>query len=182
MKKYCGNCGTEMAQDEKFCAICGTKFESNVITTTDIPKKKLTNAVIDKELHNQKHTAWEYLFEALIFVLILVVVYFGREMMLIFVIPWGISLYKMIQHDNRRSRLKYYVLDRPCKEKKFVENDDSPDEYLLWFENMTRELRVALSVKQDFYDATEIGDEFFVVFLHDDKLPCLCYRKSEWTK
>ena len=31
MKKYCGNCGTEMAQDDKFCAICGTKFESTVV-------------------------------------------------------------------------------------------------------------------------------------------------------
>lgn len=30
MGKYCGNCGNQMAQDEKFCAICGTKFESNV--------------------------------------------------------------------------------------------------------------------------------------------------------
>jgi len=30
MGKYCSSCGSQMAQDEKFCAICGTKFESNV--------------------------------------------------------------------------------------------------------------------------------------------------------
>ena len=182
MNKYCGNCGAEMAQNEKFCAICGNKCESVDIAPTDTTKKKLTNAVINKELHNQKHTAWEYLFEALLFVLIFVVVYFGRDMMLIFVIPWGISLYRMIQHDIKRDELKYYVMDCPCVEKKFVENDESPDEYLLWFENRARGLNVELSVKQDFYDATEIGEEFFVVFLYDDKLPCLCYRKSEWTK
>lgn len=182
MSKYCGNCGSEMAQDEKFCAICGTKFESNVIATIDTPKKKLTNAVIDKELHNQKHTTWEYIGEFLLLGLMFVVVYLGRPGILLLSIPWAIGLYRMIKHDIRRNKLKYYVLDRPCIEKKFVEGDESPDEWLLWFQNMTKELNVAISVKQDFYDATEIGEEFFVVFLHDDKLPCLCYRKSEWTK
>lgn len=65
---------------------------------------------------------------------------------------------------------------------KFAEGDDSPDDLFLLFENMTSELNVAASVKQDFYDVTEIGAEFFDVFLYEGKMPCLCYRKSEWTK
>ena len=49
MGKYCGNCGTPMAQDEKFCAICGTKFESNIKTVKTYSKKQLTAEVIKKE-------------------------------------------------------------------------------------------------------------------------------------
>jgi len=182
MGKFCGSCGTIMEEDEKFCALCGTKYESNVITVPEKPKKKLTNAVINKELHNQKHSVWEYLGQCLLLGLMFVVVALGRPAIMIFSIPWAIGIIRMIRQDIRRSKLKYYVLERPCIEKKFVEGDDNPDEWLLWFENMTRQLNVAISVKQDYFDATELGEEFYVVFLINEKTPCLCYRKSEWTK
>lgn len=182
MSKYCSNCGTQMAQNEKFCAICGTKYESNVIVRVEQPKNKLTNAVINKALHNQRHSVWEYLGELLWFGLMLVLLALGRPLIMIFSIPWAINIVIMIKDDIRRSKLRYYVLERPCIEKKFVEDDDKPDEWQLWFENMNRDLKVAISVERDFHDSTEVGEEFYIVFLLNDKIPCLCYRKSEWTK
>lgn len=50
MGKYCGNCGNQMAQDEKFCAICGTKFESNVKTIENYSVKQLTSDVTAKKI------------------------------------------------------------------------------------------------------------------------------------
>lgn len=182
MNKYCGNCGAKMAQDEKFCAICGTKFESNVIVPSDKPKNRLTNAVINKELHNQKHSIWEYLGQLALLGLMFLVLALGRPGIMLCSIPWTINVVRMIRDDIRRSKLEYYVLDRPCIEKKFVQGDDNPDEWQLWFENMNGDYNVAISVEKDFHDATEIGEEFYIVFLIKDKVPCLCYRKSEWVK
>ena len=44
MGKYCGNCGTQMAQDDKFCAVCGTKFESNVVAQETSKDNQLFNS------------------------------------------------------------------------------------------------------------------------------------------
>lgn len=54
MGKYCGNCGTQMAQDEKFCAICGTKFESNVKTVENYSKEQLTSEVMALKINKPK--------------------------------------------------------------------------------------------------------------------------------
>lgn len=54
MGRYCGNCGNQMAQDEKFCAICGTKFESNVKTIENYSVKQLTSDVTAKKINIPK--------------------------------------------------------------------------------------------------------------------------------
>lgn len=182
MEKYCQNCGTQMAEDEKFCAICGQKFECNLTAQTDIPKKKLTDAVIQADLQKQKHTAVDYIKQALLLGLMLLVLYLGRPAIMIFSIPWAINVYKMLRYDKKRSERRYWVVERLCEEKEFVEGDENPDQWRLWFSSMTEEKLVALQVQKDFYDATELEEAFFIVFLQGEKIPCLCYRKSEWMK
>ncbi len=176
MSKYCGNCGQQMAQDEKFCAICGTKFESNVIAS----KKKLTNAVIEKDLTAQKHSAWSFVFQGGLFLAMFILSYW-RPGILLLSIPLVITVIRMIRDNTKRTTPKYYLLERKCIEKKIAENDDGPDYNQLWFENYNGTLRVALVVEKEFYDKTTIGEDFYIVFLVKDKTPCLCYRKSEWT-
>ncbi|MBR4282855.1 MAG: hypothetical protein IKT35_03985 [Clostridia bacterium] len=171
-----------MPKEANFCGACGTKFILRIFTQPNDPKKHLTNAVINKDIHNQKHSFWEYLGEAFLFGLMFVVVALGRPLILILGIPLLISLILMIRDDIRRSKLKYYVIERKCLEKKFVEGDDSPDAWRLWFQNKKGNLYVAIDVEKSFYDATEIGEEFYVVFLEKDKTPCLCYKKSEWIR
>lgn len=136
MQNYCGSCGTKTPENARYCGVCGAKFQTQISITKET-KNKLTNAVINKDLHNQKHSAWEYLGQAVLFVLILVLVYYGREASLLFAIPWAINVFIMLRHDSRRNKLKYYVLERPCIKKEFVEGDDCPDRWLLWFANMT---------------------------------------------
>ena len=169
-----------MARDDKFCAICGTPFMPPQPMPIDPNKKRLTKAIIDKELHNQKHSFWEYLGQAALVGLMILIVNLGRPAILLCAIPLALNVINMIRHDIKRSALKYYILERPCIEKKFVEGDESPDDWQLWFNNRNGELNVALSVTQEFHDATELGEEFYVVFMERDKLPSLCYRKSEW--
>lgn len=76
--------------------------------------------------------------------------------------------------------MQYYTIERPCIDKKLAEYDESPDEWQLWFHNKEGDWRVAVSVDKEFYDTTEIGDEFYLVFANDERTPCLWYRKSEW--
>lgn len=184
MKKFCGNCGAQMAPEERFCGACGTKFVSNVLRppTPGALKKKLTNTVIDKDLKNQKNTVWAYLGQLLLLGLMILVAALGRPFILLCAIPWALTLIGMIRHDIRRKKLQYRVLERACEEKKFVEDDEAPDRWQLWFKNGDGQLLVALEVTSDFYNATEIGEVFYVVFLVNDKLPALCYRISEWTR
>lgn len=54
MSKFCRNCGSQMAQDEKFCAICGTKFESNVKTVENYSKEQLTSEVTALKINKPK--------------------------------------------------------------------------------------------------------------------------------
>ncbi len=54
MGKYCSNCGAEMAQGEKFCAVCGTKFESSVKTVENYSKKQLTSEVMVLKVNKLK--------------------------------------------------------------------------------------------------------------------------------
>lgn len=182
MQKNCYNCGSQMPRNAKFCGVCGAEFNINIIAQPHNSKTRLTNAIIDKDIHNQKHSVWEYLGQLLLLGLMFLVLALGRPGIMLLSIPWVINVIRMIRDDIRRSRLKYYVLERTCLEKKFVQGDDNPDTWQLWFENRNRDLYVAISVEQSFYDATEIGEEFFVVFLAQDKTPCLCYKKSEWAQ
>ena len=179
MRKYCGKCGTQMPKDAKFCGVCGNRFHTNTVAQPNRSKTRLTNAIIDKDIHNQKHSVWEYLGQVLLLGLIVVVFMLGRPLIVVFCIPLALNIIRMIRDDIRRSKLKYYVLERPCLEKRFVESEDNPDVWQFWFENADRNLYVAVSVEQSVYDSTEVGEEFFVVFLAKDKTPCLCYKMNE---
>lgn len=180
MIKFCGNCGMRITQKGKYCGFCGKKLETDVVIPVDENRKQLTNDIINQDLHNQRHTVKDYLFEVFLLGLFILVVALGGYHILIMAPFWLLSLIRMIIHDVRRSQLQYYIIEKPCIGKKFVEHDDSPDEWQLWFENKSRNLHVAVGVEQKFYDLTEINEEFYVVFLEKDKVPCLCYRKSEW--
>ena len=180
MGKYCGKCGTQMEQTHKFCAACGTMFESNLITPENTGKNLLTNAVIQKDLHSQKHSVWEFLGQLLLLGLMFLVAYLGSPAIFICGIFWVLNVINMIRHNVKRSRKKYYVLERDCIKKEFVEKDEDPDVWKLWFVNRNGELYVSLEVSRDFYDETQIGEGFYVVFLENDRTPSLCYRKTQW--
>ena len=176
--RYCTYCGTQRVDDAQFCQKCGAAFPAGTLMGGD--KKELNKYVIDKDLHNQKNTVGAYIGQALLFVLMIVVAVIGNPAILICGIFWVLNVIRMIRDDAKRSALKYYVLERTCIDKKHVTDDDGPDRWQLWFENRDGSLYVATEVEKDFHDATELGDSFYVVFLQDDKTPCLCYRTTEW--
>lgn len=89
-------------------------------------------------------------------------------------------LVKDIIRDISRSKMIYYGIERPCLDKRIVEDDEGPDTYQLWFENKQGDYHVAATVEKDYFDGTEVGDEFYLVFFQDETVPCLWYRKSEW--
>ncbi|MBQ5885463.1 MAG: zinc ribbon domain-containing protein [Clostridia bacterium] len=180
MQKYCGNCGAQMPKNVNFCGICGTRFNIQPAIQAHKTKTRLTNAVINKDIHNQKHTFWQYLGQLSLLGLMFLVCFLGNPLIMLCSIPWALTMIKMIRDDVRRSNLKYYVLERACMEKKVVQQDDGPDTLQLWFENATREFIVAVEVKQAVYDTAEVGEQFYIVFLAKEKTPCLCYKKSEW--
>lgn len=182
MQKYCCHCGAQVLPNFRFCTTCGVRVNTTPPVQSTCAKTTLTNAVINKDIHNQKHSVWAYLGQVLILGLMFLCLALGRPWLMILSVPWCINLIKMIRDDVKRSKLKYYVLERPCLEKKFVQGDDKPDMWQLWFANADGSLFVAVSVEESCYNATEVGEEFFVVFLKKDKIPCLCYRKSEWVQ
>ena len=73
MGKYCSNCGTQMAQDEKFCAICGAKFESNIKTVKSYSKKQLTPEVTALKINIPKFVIGIFLILIGIFMSFLVI-------------------------------------------------------------------------------------------------------------
>lgn len=181
MNQRCRCCGVEMPENKNFCTICGTKLGNNIRKETNPAKQKLTTAMIDQQLQTQKHSGMEYLFYILLLLIILVAFVFETFEALLAIIPWCITFFSMTRHDSKRNKLQYDILERACIEKTIADNEDSPDECLLWFESVTGESTVAITVDRDFYDETELQEEFYVVFLQNDRLPCLCYRKNEWT-
>jgi len=143
-------------------------------------KKALTNSVVDNAFRKQKSSLLEY-FLGLVWVgAIVAFSHFFNPACYLCLIPFPFVLIKSIQKDIRRRKLQYYVIDRPCIEKKIAESDENPDEYQLWFYNREGDWTVAATVEKNYYDATEIGEEFYLVFANGDRTPCLWYRKSEW--
>ena len=181
MNNSCTKCGAPREQAEKFCANCGTEFEKSVITTEKKPLKKLTNNVIDKDLNQKRHTIGEYVGQGLLFAATIGLAAVAPAILLC--LPFEIlNLIRMIRRNIRIKSLKYYVLERSCEKKEYVEPDEGSNYWQLWFGDLTQEYNVAIEVDEEFYNATEIGEEFYVVFLRKDTTPTLCYRKSEWTK
>lgn len=143
-------------------------------------KLLLTRQMVENTLCKQKNTFWSYLGVIAGIFLSIILGAFVFPMFYLFIVNCIISLKKMISTDINRKDLQYYVIDRPCIEKKVAEHDESPDELQLWFLNKDEDLYVAVSVEKDYYDATELGEGFYLVFAAAEKLPCLWYRKKEW--
>lgn len=181
MGKYCGNCGTQMAQDEKFCAICGTKFESNVETGKSYSKKQLTPEVIKKDLHLQKSSKWGYIFVIAFLLFTSVMSVIGHPIALVIVAILAYDLIKMILRDSRISKFSYAIVERICVGMRYIPDGEGADEWKLDFKDINNVRSRSMSVEESFYNATKTGEEFYVVFLGEEKSPCLCYRKSEWT-
>lgn len=180
MGKYCGNCGTQMAQDEKFCAICGTKFEINLKSYGVNHLKPLTSEVIKKDLHLQKSSKWGYIFIIAFLLFTSVMSVIGHPIGLVMVAMLAYSLIKMILHDSRISKFRYTIVERICVGLRYIPDGEGADEWKLEFKDINNVRTKSMSVDESFYNATKTGDEFYVVFLGEEKSPCLCYRKSEW--
>lgn len=143
-------------------------------------KKALTVEVLNNAFRKQKSSLLEYLLELVWVGAIVAFSHFFNPACYLCLIPFPFALIKSIRKDIRRRKLQYYVIDRPCIEKKISESDENPDEYELWFYNKEGDWTVAATVEKDYYDATEIGEEFYLVFANDERTPCLWYKKSEW--
>lgn len=150
------------------------------ITVFPNGKKVLTAMIVRKDFRKQKSSLLEYLCELIKVGAVVAFAHFVNPACYLFLLPFPIFLIKMIRKDLRRHKLQYYVIERPCIEKKLAHYDEDPDEWQLWFHNREGDWRVAVSVDKEFYDATEVGEEFYLVFAHGERTPCLWYRKSEW--
>lgn len=143
-------------------------------------KKALTSMVVNNAFRKQKSSLLEYLLELIWAGVIVAFSHFFNPACYLCLIPFPLILIKSIRKDIKRSRLQYYGIERPCIEKKLAQYDDEPDEWQLWFYNKAWDWRVAVSVNEECYDATEVGEEFYLIFAHGERVPCLWYRKSEW--
>ncbi|MBQ7328914.1 MAG: hypothetical protein IJX01_03305 [Oscillospiraceae bacterium] len=143
-------------------------------------KKALTKSVVDNAFRKQKNSLWAYLGNFAWVGAIVAFSHFFNPACYLCLIPYPFILIKDIRKDIRRCKLQYYGIERPCIDKKLAEYDESPDEWQLWFYNKEGDWKVAVSVDKEFYDATEIGEEFYLVFARGERTPCLWYRKSEW--
>lgn len=150
------------------------------ITILPNGKKELSKSVVDNAFRKQKSSLLEYLCQFAWIGAIVAFSHFFNPACYLCLIPFPFVLIKSIRKDIRRRKMQYYAIERPCIDKNFAEYDESPDEWQLWFYNKEGDWKVAVSVDKEFYDATEIGDEFYLVFAKDERIPCLWYRKSEW--
>lgn len=143
-------------------------------------KKELTQTVIKNDFFQQKNSFLYYFLEVLWIGAIFAFSYFLSPACFLCLIPAVLLFIKEIRKDIRRRKLKFYVIERPCIKKDIYESNEDPDSYRLWFLNKEEDYNVSVTVEKEYYDATEIGDEFYVTFSVGEKLPCLWYRKSEW--
>ena len=143
-------------------------------------KKVLSSAVVNDAFRKQKSSLLEYLIELAWIAAIVAFSHYFNPACYLCLIPFPFVLIKSINKDIKRSKLQYYGIERPCIDKKLAQYDESPDEWQLWFYNKEGDWQVAATVEKEFYDATEIGDEFYLIFAHGERTPALCYRKSEW--
>ena len=154
--------------------------KKNKIEVLPNGKKALTAAVMNSDFKGQKNPLWSYLLALVWFAAIVAFSYYFNPVCYLCCIPMPFMLIKEIKKDIRRRKLKYYSIERPCIEKKLYERDEDPDEWQLWFNNREGDWNVAATVDKEYYDATEVGDEFYLVFAENERTPCLWYRKSEW--
>lgn len=153
---------------------------STQITVLPNGKKALTSAVVNNVFRKQKSSLWEYFGIFAWIVAIAAFSHFFNPACYLCLIPYPFILIKDIRKDIRRHKMQYYAIERPCIEKKLAQHDEDPDEWQLWFYNKEGDWTVAVSVDKEYYDATEVGEEFYLVFAYNECTPCLWYRKSEW--
>lgn len=147
---------------------------------TQVEQKELTMAQIQKDLKGKKHSIGEYLGQLVLVAITAGIISLGAAGAVIFYFAIAINVLRMILHDLKHRKPSFYILERACLEKKQVEQDEGPDEWQLWFSNADGSLWVAIRVEKEFYDQTQVGEEFYVVFLQQGKYPSLVYRKSQW--
>lgn len=173
MEKYCAACGAQMAENESFCAVCGTKFGAE-------QRKPLTAEVIKRDLQLQKSSKGGYVFDIVCLLFTLVMSIFGHPIALALVALVAYSLIKRALHDSRIEKLRYTVAERDCVDLRYLPDSEGSDEWKLDFKDVNNVRTQSIKVNESFYNATKQGDVFYVVFLGEEKAPCLCYRKSEW--
>lgn len=203
MYNYCGMCGAKREQADKFCFQCGAKLEetevevipevieaevliTGEITTEDTETKegaeenlreRLTREIICKDIEAKKHRIWAFLGDFIMLTLCLVVGIWGGSGVILLSVFWVASIIGKIRENIRFGQKRFYILERPCSKKEY--RDDGND-YVLWFEERAGKWLRAMYVDKEFYDATEVGEEFYVVFVEHIKKPCLCYKKKHW--
>ena len=143
-------------------------------------KKRLDKAFIDREFRNNEKTITSLFLWILGVGILILLGTILSPVIYTFTFPAPFLAIRDMRKRRRRRRLEYVVFRRTCLQKSIAESDESPDEYLLWFLNPTKELNVAATVAKEYYDATEVGEEFIVVFAKGEKLPVLWYRGTEW--
>ncbi|MBQ6832538.1 MAG: hypothetical protein IJO28_07900 [Oscillospiraceae bacterium] len=143
-------------------------------------KKELSKSVVDIAFRKQKASLLEYLIELVWIGAIIAFSHFFNPACYLFLIVYPFTFTQRIIKDIKRHKLQYYAIERPCVEKKRSQRDEAPDKWQLWFYNKKGDWKVAVSVDKEFYDATEVGEDFYLVFAKGERIPCLWYRKREW--
>ena len=157
-------------------------FKKRVHPAQTLPngKKALTKSVVDFDFFGLKNPWWDYIISLIWLGAIIAFSYYFSPFCYLFAAVGAWMVFKEIFKDRKRRKKEYFIILRPCHEKNILTYDDSPDEYSLWFLNQKEDLYVAVTVDKEYYDKTEAGEEFYLVFAPDEKYPWLWYRTSEW--
>ena len=143
-------------------------------------KKALNTEVINYDFLGQKTSVGTYVGYAFwIIVIILFSTYFNPACYLC-LIGYPFIIYKEIKKDIKRRNFQYFVIERPCLEKEYVEPDEDPNYWQLLFKNREGDYHVSIKVSEELYNITEIGEDFYLVFAKKERTPCLCYRENDW--
>lgn len=144
------------------------------------PKQILSQELVLQALRKQRNSIFAYLSMIAGLGIAVALGTFVFPLFYLFIVNCLIELKKMISIDLSRRKLQHHVILRPCEEKEIVEQENGPDVQQLWFLNRKGDLLVAVTVDREFYNQTQIGEEFYLVFAGEEKFPCLWYRKSQW--
>ena len=96
--------------------------------------------------------------------------------------PYGDGLASKRIVDVLKTIGRYYVLEASCIDGVYHIYEDKPTEYSLLFKKGKGKKPVYVKISKAIFDDFNVGDECYVVFIKGLKNPCLCYKKSEWTR
>lgn len=177
MTNYCGMCGAKREQADKFCFRCGARLEETEVVGEE-SRERLTKELICRAMDAKKHSAGSFIGDAILLILAIVIGTYANPLLYFSVIIGILSVINKIWENIDYRKKQYYILERSCVKKEY---NDEEDVYNLRFENRERDKWVAVNVDKELYDATEIGEEFYVVFVGFAETACLCYKKKHWT-